>query len=653
MPLEVKEPAFDRPFEEIYRELRSRIPRYNPAWTNFNDSDPGITLLQLFAWLAEMTYHRMGQMPRKNYLKFAELLGLQLHPARPASVRLVFAPKPSERPSTIKSGSRYSAQVEGAPPVIFETTQDLDVVGAPLAALFVFADGTASQIELPALPAGQTFYPFGRNPEPGDALYLGFKPNPNNTTPFPQKMRFLALRPQADTNGQPQRVGDQNEDLVPPVNLVWEYRPKKNQDVWERLNLLRDDTVAFTRDGYVDVEGPRGIEPAVNDAVKALNDKEHYWIRVRLDQNRYPSGRAPRLEFFLPNGVDAINLVTEGERVLGTSSGRAEQAFEFPDRPVDPDSLGIEVRDNVGAPTKWTRVDDFFASTPQDRHYRLDATAARIAFGDGEKGEIPAAGADIVATTWRHGGGAAANTVGPGGVKTMVTQVAGIEKVVNVRAATGGADEEDLDRFIKNTPAHLRSGGRAVTGRDFEAQAESINGVKKARALGGRHPDFPDVEVPGAITVLVVADSEALPPLPSAELIRSVCGAIDRIRLITTEVHVSAPRFMEVRVEARLLADPQAAFDRVSQEARGRLNAFLSPMTRDFGENISPAAIYAQLFGAADAGSQVRSVEDLLLYVDGIPHEVGKPIDVAPDALVYPGNHLIVVRPDPDERSGR
>jgi hypothetical protein len=136
-------------------------------------------------------------------------------------------------------------------------------------------------------------------------------------------------------------------------------------------------------------------------------------------------------------------------------------------------------------------------------------------------------------------------------------------------------------------------------------------------------------------------------------LIRSVCRAFDSIRLITTEVHVSAPRFIEVRIEARLFADPHAAFDRVATEARDRLNAFLSPMKRDFGENVSPAALYAQLFGAPDAGTQVRSVEDLLVYVDGIPHEVGKPIEVPSDALVYPGNHLIIVRPDQDERSAR
>jgi predicted phage baseplate assembly protein len=651
MPLELKEPTFDRPFEEIYRELRSRIPRYNPDWTNFNDSDPGITLLQLFAWLGEMTLHRMSDVPRKNYIKFAQLLGLQLSAARPATVRLTFTPKPAEPPSTIREGSRYSAQVEGSPPVIFETMQALDVIGAPLAAMIVFADGSTVKIDPPTVPPTQSFYPLGRNPEPGDALYLGFKPNPNNPKPFPLRMRFLALRPQADTNGAPQRVGEPNADLVPPVDLVWEYRPKNDQDVWERLNAA-DGTAAFTRDGYVDVDGPQNIEPSVDAAVKALVPEPHYWLRVRLEENSYPSGRPPRLEAFLPNAVDAINLETESELFLGVSSGRAGQSFVFPNRPVDAKTVKLEVRIN-GVAKQWTRMDDFFASKPGDEHFVLDATAGRVTFGDGTEGEIPPAGAEIAVRTWRHGGGAVGNRVGPGAVKTMVTQVAGIERVTNLRAATGGADEEDVKDFIRNTPRHLRSGGRAVTAADFESRAEAINGVKKAKALGGRHPDYPDEHVPGAVTVLIVPDSDARPPLPSAELIRSVCGVFESVRLITTEVYVAAPAFLEVRIEARLFAAPEASFDQVATDARKRLDEFLNPLARKFGENISPAAIYSQLFGASGTDTKVRSVEDLLIYVDGKPHEVRRPIEVPPDALVYSGNHLIVVRPDQDDRTTR
>jgi predicted phage baseplate assembly protein len=651
MPLELKEPTFDRSFDEIYRELRSRISRYNREWTNFNDSDPGITLLQLFAWLAEMTLHKMGDVPRKNYIKFAQLLGLQLAPARPATVRLVFTAKAAEPPATIKAGSRYSAQVEGGPPVAFETTRALDVIGAPLAAMLVFADGAIVSLDPGAAPPARPFYPFGRDPEPGSALYLGFKPNPNNRKPFPTKMRFLALRPQAETSGAPRRVGEQDRDLVPPVDLAWEFRPKKDRDAWERLNVFADETVALTRDGYIDVEGPQEIEPSVDAAISRHIADPHYWLRIRLDENTYPVGRAPHLEMFVPNAVDAINLETGSELFLGASNGRAGQFFDFPERPIDPDSLKIEVRIN-GVATPWTRVDDFFASTRHDEHFVLDATAGRVTFGDGMEGEIPPAGAEIVATGWRHGGGALANRVGPGAVKTMVTQVAGIEKVTNPRAPAGGADEEALNDFIRHVPRHLRSGGRAVTERDFEALAESIDGVKKARALGGHHPDYPGVNVAGAVTVLLVPDSDQRPPLASAELIRSVCRVFERVRLITTEVHVAAPTFLEIRIEARLFADPQAAFDQVATDARGRLDDFLSPLARRFGENISPAAIYAQLFGAPATGT-VRSVEDLLIYVDGRPHEVGRPIEVPPDALVYPGHHLIVVRPDQDDRAPR
>src|ERR1044072_1816733 len=113
MSLEALQPKFDKPFEDIFRELRERIPRFNTAWTNFNDSDPGITLLQLFAWLSEMTLHRMNDVPRLHYLKFAELLGRHRTPPRPALVRRTFSAKPSEPPATIAAGARVSAPGAG------------------------------------------------------------------------------------------------------------------------------------------------------------------------------------------------------------------------------------------------------------------------------------------------------------------------------------------------------------------------------------------------------------------------------------------------------------------------------------------------------------------------------------------------------------
>lgn len=649
MTLKAREPKFDRSFDEIFRELRERIPRYNPLWTNFNDSDPGITLLQLFAWLAEMTLHRMGEVPRKNYLKFAQLLGLELQAPRPATVTLVFTPKPSEKPQTIPVRARYAARAETGN-VVFETTQALDLIGAAMAGIFVVADGAIRRIEQPALPVPSPFWPLGRNPQPGDALYLAFKPNPGNPQPFPGKMRFLALRPAADTDGKAQRAGEQERDLVAPVDLAWEYALDPSQDLWERLIVYSDETVALTRDGCIDVEGPRDIVPGVLPALVPQLPAPSYWLRLRLDQNTYLPGRAPYLDHFLPNAVDAENLATEGRANLGTSSGRAEQSFALPRSPVDAESLEIELTLASGAvETDWRRVDDFHGSKDEDKHYVLNAAAGTIRFGDGVSGLIPPAGATIAAPVWRHGGGAAANTVMAGAVKTMVDQVAGIEKVVNPRAATGGSDEQDLDEFIRTAPGRLRRDRGAVTAGDFEQHAASIDGVAKALALGGRHPDYPDVEVPGAITVFVVAEGTRMPPRPSAELIRSVARLLDRKRLITTEVYVAAPRFQEVRIEARLLVAPQAAFDQVALEAAQRVNQLLDPARRGFGEDLSPAALYAVLLRPDDPLHTVRSVENLAIYVDGQQQDVRRPIAVPRDALLYPGKHLIVARPDPDE----
>jgi len=646
MSLAANAPQFDRSFDDIYRELLERIPRYNPQWTNYNEGDPGITLLQLFAWLTEMTLHRMNDVPRATYLKFAELLALELTPARPAGVHLVFTPKAGQVASVIPAQSRYSGQ-GGADTVIFETTQPLGVISAAPAALVVFAGGTIVPLPLPALPTVVPFWPLGRSPATGDALYFGFTPNPATTTPFPQAMSFLAVQPAALAAGQLQQVGSQDQDLVPPATLVWEYLDDPSIDLWQPLSTFRDDTVALTHDGYIQIEGPQDIRPQVPPALQARFPAPLYWIRVRLDQGAYPSGRAPQLDFLLPNAVEAVNLVTEAAYTLGTSDGQAGQAFTFPDSPVDPASLQIAVTPAGGTTDNgWTAIDDLLAAGPDDKNYFLNSTAGTVSFGDGANGYIPSAGSEIVATVWRHGGGKAGNSVAAGAVTTMVSQIAGIDSVINPRAAAGGADEESIDDFIQHAPDRLRSSdSRAVTAGDFERIATEIDGIAMAKAIGGRHPDYPNVSVPGALTVFVVADSSALPPVPSAEAIRGVCNALDPARLLTTEVYVAPATFIEARIEARILVTPTASLDQVRLDALARLNAYLNPLNRDFGETISGAAIYACLFGA-NAERTIRSVDNLLIYVNNRQVDPGAAVPIGSDAVFFPGTHLIVVRPD-------
>ena len=87
----------DRSFNDILEEARARIPLYTPEWTDHNVSDPGITLIELFAWMTDIVLYRLNRVPDKHYVKFMELIGMHLEEAEPARVQVTFwlsAPQP-------------------------------------------------------------------------------------------------------------------------------------------------------------------------------------------------------------------------------------------------------------------------------------------------------------------------------------------------------------------------------------------------------------------------------------------------------------------------------------------------------------------------------------------------------------------------------
>ncbi len=64
----------NRVYTDLLEEARALIPTYDPAWTDHNPSDPGITLIELFAWLTEMLIYRVNRVPDKHLITFLKLL---------------------------------------------------------------------------------------------------------------------------------------------------------------------------------------------------------------------------------------------------------------------------------------------------------------------------------------------------------------------------------------------------------------------------------------------------------------------------------------------------------------------------------------------------------------------------------------------------
>jgi predicted phage baseplate assembly protein len=157
----------DLTFEQIATELIRRIPAYTPEWTDNNDSDPGITLIQLFSWLAEMIIYRLNQVPEKNYYAFLQLLGVSLNLPTAAKAELTFtlsSPNLSAGVSIPGGTPVQAAASAGGSPVIFETDVTFLAVGLSLAQVQVYDGAQYQVVTIEQTSPGVSFAPFSNQP---------------------------------------------------------------------------------------------------------------------------------------------------------------------------------------------------------------------------------------------------------------------------------------------------------------------------------------------------------------------------------------------------------------------------------------------------------------------------------------------------------
>jgi hypothetical protein len=505
-------------------------------------------------------------------------------------------------------------------------------------------------------------------PQANSALYLGFTPDPaERPRLFPRQMRFRVFRPLATEAGRPRLCRGDAPRPRPPVTLVWEYRHPDDRNTpqrWRRLTTFDDESVAFTREGYIIVEGPEQIAAT---AEGLLPGEPRYWLRCRLDQGTYPAGQSLEIDFIRANAVPARNLSTVRDEPVGISDGRPDQKeFKLRRTPVQPGSLELSIQAPGQDAEVWRRVDDLLGSGPRDQHYVLNANAGSIRFGDGRRGEIPVARAEIVARVYRYGGGEGGN-VGAGEINAPTSNLLGVAAVTNPRPAVGGRNEQSVEDLRIEAPGRIRCRNRAVSAEDYEALAVEAGGVARARALAGWHPDYPGVSVPGALTLAIVPNTRDMPPIPSPDLLATVCGYLEPRRTLTAEVYLASPTYIRISVEARVAARPYRSTEAVMQDVLDKLGEFLDPLGQvddppvaqpdqpaaakparrgwPFGQDLHPTRLYSVILGVEG----VESVDTLAIRVNEIPHEkLTDAVPVPPDGLVYGKDHRIDVVPAVD-----
>ncbi len=627
MPLSAQLPVIDnRTFDDIVAEAQTRIPRYTQEWTDFNAGDAGFALVELFAWMTELLIFRLGQAPQLNYIKFLQLIGIELNSAQPAQTVLVFPMQSGFAQSSvpIPAGTQVSAApANNSSPIIFETQTAITALQAPMDAVLAFDGAYYTDVTTDNVPSSDGFQPFGPLAAAGSALLLGFNPK----QPFPGGLAVsFGLWP-ATNRGvpPPSPCGGGASPVYAPAQIVWEYWAGT---AWQPLKVLSDSTLAFTIPGFVQVMLPAAGN-IVLSTMPGKVDAKRAWLRARLAATFYEE--APTLSLVGTNAVAALAAQTVQNEVVGGSDGTPNQTFTLSSTPVLDGTLELTIDEGSG-PAPWTEVDDFSGSGPNDNVYLLDPTTGVIALGDGKQGHIPVANlgnpsGSIVAVSYQFGGGAATN-IAAATALTLMTGIPGVDAgaLSMPFAAYGGSDEETLQSAMNRAPEALKSQNRAVTCEDYETLAKQSGPIARAKALPLYHPDFPGIQVPGVVSVIVVPNVVSPAPMPSPGLLRTVCAYLDERRLIATELYVIAPTYVPVSITLQVLAQPDADTATVEQAVESALTTFLDPLV---GGSIDPStpgtgwpfggAIYFVdvLRVAAQAANVVR-VADLVITLNGV-----------------------------------
>jgi hypothetical protein len=576
--------------------------------------------------------------------RLLELVGIRPCRARPARAAITFVPEPAAVVGIVPKGARVAGPGPDGEPVVFETTADLAPIGSELAAVQTYDGARFRDVTDLFRDPAQSFRPFGSVPAAGAALYLGFEPKPPAAGPvFLEEIRFRLFRP-AGAESPPVVLGAEGglPPPVPPARFAVEACEDAVSGRFRAVDLRRDDTAAFTKEGHIVAAGPRFSHPR---PIGLIEDPLH-WLRFRLTAADYPAGRAPEIDALVPNTVEAVALRSVLDEFVGASDGRPDQGFALRHAPVEPDSLVLEVV--VGEDAQlWEPIEDLLLADADAAVFMPDWGTGWITFGDGAHGRIPVAGAEIRAIRYRHGGGAATN-LAAGAIVQPLTGLRGIREVTNRRPAVGGADPETPESLRKSAGHRLRvARDGAVTAADYEQRAMAFPEVRTAKALPLFHPAFPGVDVPGALTVVVVPEGQERRPVPSEDLLRAVGAWLDAVRTVGTELAVTGPELVEIAVRARLEVTASANFAAVLDRARRRLDAFLDARGWELGRDLQPSRLYAVLLD--DPEGAVEAVSWLAVTVEGSDWErLSAAVPLPRNGLVYPGAHELVAMPAVD-----
>jgi hypothetical protein len=631
-------------WDQITAAIQPRIaPDSQGLWTLQAPVDPGVTLLELFAWLLDQRIYWMAQTPASLSLASLALLGRKPMAAQ-AAVTILQLSDSSNPPRNFPLAAAGTLMQLGDtnPPVIFTLNDDVALL--PVTAVAVSVDGVDRSNDL------QQCRPVSLVAAGKNAAQIEI--TLSLSTPFTaaQAGQLLALLLELETGSD---ASGQGNPIIPPewspkavsgvpipALLSWSYTNTASAAVTSFVTAqIGDGTAGLRRSGIVRLPIPADWQPEAGSEASLSAYKillqvasatftyppqlRRVKANVVLAQHRWSRIIQPLTQSWLPLPGNMISL---------SQAPSDSSRDEIP--PIE-DTVQLQINEQGEHSYPWQSVSCLSSYGPADRVFVVDRAKSQIRFGDGLTGRLPVPSgknASDITVTYQAGGGTAGNAGEYSSWEAVPATDSAVDPLftaVNLAAGDGGAETETLAAAIASSNAALNQVNRAVSQRDCVTLALTTPGVglKRAYAAVGYHPQFPCSTVPGAITVFILpyaprvqtdGDSASAiyvgAPLPDQGAVQAAQTYLNNARLIGGEIFVCPAAYRKVWLSLTIAVDAPLPVN-LRQMILTGLQNFLDPLTGGddaegwpFGDPLRPSSLLEVAQAILGSSGDVQSV---------------------------------------------
>ena len=662
-------------FDDILDNARNMIVSIYPEWTDFNYHDPGITMLEMFAWLKESQQYYINKIGPENIRKYLKLIGIERRTKVPSSVDVSVL---YENDITAVKGTKLFAG-----DICFEADRRTYI--------------SASSIDICVCDYGDE-----KNVIARDQFYFGGN---LHILPFAKKDRGVFYigfdKPLAENEVHAIRFDITSEDGISrnPITDPKSFTPLVDMDIdyfdglnWRRVKRI-DETYGFLFSGRV------CFSLASGHVRCRIADHDAYYLRFSLSGGEYdalpvikniyfnllpvtqretkaeytdlPAADEIRLftelavtgqtRIFLKGrdglytpvksfekridsetgeilcsvpggaeseGVRAVNVMSDfiADGAIGSGTGLPFQKYDLETGDLEYDSFAImtELPDSGGKYVEWKKVRDFSSAGTDDFVYTLDTEHGIISFGDCIHGIAPDGDIFIIGYSLTRGAEGCVT-------KGKINEINGFDRdeiyVENLRGSTGGRDEETIEDCFIKAKSLLRTTETLVTDEDCERCISKAQGlrIEKCKVIKNDRND-------GLVTTIVVKPySQNGMGVPGERYIQNILAVIEPRRMLGYQFRIVRPEYAEISVYAdvtvsRNYSNPREAVNRAVVD-------FFGAIKDEFGAEI----IYSKLYEIIDSLDCVLAVNVLTMQAEGSNAERTREGDLilAPNVAAY------------------